>query len=468
MLKLTVKGFSHFLDKLYMKNIVLIIVLCLTGLSFSQRNFTLGDLKTPYSYRVNPAIMPESKFFIGIPVLGSFNFQLTNRISSINNLFVTNAQDSLVLNTSESFYDAMGDRTYVSLESTNQLLAFGFKVKKNYFTLDISNRFIAEVGFGKDFFKFLTQGNGASLLGQRASFDGIGASALSLIEYGIGYSREWNEKLNVGARVKLISGIANLSGTNTSFGISTDASNYNLVIDGAASIRSSNTLIYTDSAYMANNDPSRIASMAYNFSNFGLGFDFGGTYKLKEKITVSASVVDLGFINWKSGISNYKVNSFSYAFSGVDLNQLLSDSSDVGQEISDSLGSIFNLGNNSNPYMTGLPTKIYLGGSYTWNNYLSSGVTFYQQFFNSSYRPGLVISSTFSYKHWLGATLNYGIYAGSAANVGLGLRLRGFYILTDNLVSLINYQATKTASLAFGFSITVGKTHEEKASAKTE
>jgi hypothetical protein len=149
------------------------------------------------------------------------------------------------------------------------------------------------------------------------------------------------------------------------------------------------------------------------------------------------------------------------------LNQLLSDSSDIAKEIGDSLTNIFNVGKTYNSYMTGLPTKIYLGGSYKWNDYLSSGATFYQEFFNSTYRPGLVISSTFSYKHWLGATLNYGIYAGSASNVGLGIRFRGFYILTDNLVSLINYQATKTASIAFGFNITVGKTHEEKAAAKS-
>ncbi len=451
-----------------MKNYICILLVSFITFSvFGQRNFTLGDLKTPYSYRVNPAIMPESKIFVSIPALGRMNFQLTNRVSTVNNLFVSNAQDSLILNTQESFYTAMGKKTYVALESDIQLLAFGFKVKKNYFSLDITTRTNLEIGFGSDFLKFVTQGNGGSLLGTRAGFDGLGASALAFTEYGLGYSREWNDKLNVGARVKLISGIANLKGNNNSFGITTDATNYNLVFDGSADINSSNSLIFTDSAYVANNDPSRLVSMIGNFSNFGLGFDFGGTYKYSDKITLSASVVDLGFINWKEGIANYKIDKFSYAFSGVDLNELLSDSSDIANEIGDSLSNIFKVGKSSSSYMTGLPTKIYLGGSYKWNNYLSSGVTLYQEFYNSTYRPGLVLSSTFSYKHWLGATLNYGIYAGSAANIGLGLRIRGFYILTDNLVSLINYQATKTASIALGFNITVGKTHEEKAAAKS-
>ena len=435
----------------------LLFSILLASSLFAQRNLTLMDLKTPYTYRVNPSVSPETKFFIGLPMLGHQNVQITNRISSVNNLFVKNAQDSLVLNTSESFYNGMGKRSYIGVDVTNQILAFGFKTKNSYFNFDISNRLIAEVGFGSDLFKFLAQGNGGSLLGQRAGFDGLGASLMSYIEYGLGYSREISPNVSIGGRFKLLSGLANLSGTNTSFGITTDSVNYNLTFDGQADIKSSNTLIYTDSAYMNNLDPMRLAKMAYNFSNFGMSFDLGATVKLSEKITANASVIDLGFINWKNGVSNYSVNKFSYTFKGLDLNSLLSDSSDVAKEITDSLTSIFNVGRSTKSYSTGLPTKIYLGGSYNWNNYLSTGLTFYNEFYNSSYRGGIVLSSTFSLRHWLGATLNYGIYSRSSANVGFGLRIRGFYVLTDNLVALLNYQAVKAASVCFGFNLVIGK-----------
>lgn len=435
---------------------------------FAQRNLTLNDLKTPYTYRVNPAATPETRFFLGLPGLGHQNVQITNRISSVNNLFVKNAQDSLVLNTSESFYNGIGKRTYIGVDVTNQILAFGFKAKNSYFNFDISNRLITEVGFGSDLFKFLAQGNGGSLFGQRAGFDGLGASLMSYIEYGLGYSREISPNVTIGGRFKLLSGLANLSGTNTSFGITTDSVNYNLTFDGQADIKSSNTLIYTDSAYMNNLDPMRLAKMAYDFSNFGMSFDFGTTIKLSEKFTATASVIDLGFINWKNGVSNYSVNKFSYTFKGLDLNSLLSDSSDVAKEITDSLTTIFNVGRSTNSYSTGLPTKVYLGGSYNWNNYLSTGLTFYNEFYNSSYRGGIVLSSTFSLRHWLGATLNYGIYSRSSANVGFGLRIRGFYVLTDNVVALLNYQAVKAASVCFGFNLIVGKRKEAAAAAVTQ
>lgn len=452
-----------------MKNrLLLLISIVFLGNLYAQRNITLANLKTPYSYRFNPSIIPESKVFVSIPLLGTYNFQFTNRIAAINEVFIPNSLgDSLILNSSESFFNRMGSKTYVGAELTNQIFAFGFKVKKNYFTLDISNRLSSEIGLGSDLLKFLVQGNGGSLVGSRASFDGLGASLLSYVEYGLGYTREVNEKLSVGGRLKFLSGIANLKGTNTKIGITTDASDYSLTIDGQADIKSSNTAIFADSAYLSNMDPMRIVKMAYDFSNFGMGIDLGATYKYNDNIVLKASVIDLGFINWKQGVANYQVKPFSYNFSGLNLNDMINDKNN-SKSIEDSLSSIFNTGKSSNSYTTGLPTRIYLGGDYIWNKYLSSGATWYNEIFNSSYRTGLIISSTLSVSHWFGMTLNYGMYAGSYSNVGIGLRLRGFYILTDNLVSLINYQATRVASIALGFNITVGKSQEEKSAPKAE
>jgi hypothetical protein len=302
------------------------------------------------------------------------------------------------------------------------------------------------------------------LLGKRASFDGLGASLLSYIEYGLGYSRTVNDNLSVGGRLKLLSGIANLKGTDTKIGITTDASDYSLTIDGQANIKSSNTAIFSDSAYMNSLDPMRFAKMAYNFSNFGMAVDLGATYKLVDKIVLKASVIDLGFIKWSQGIANYQVQPFSYKFSGINLNDVINDKDNSSSSLVDSLSSIIKTGKSSESYYTGLPTRIYLGGDYVWNKYLTSGINWYNEIYNSSYRTGLILSSTLSVSHWFGMTLNYGMYAGSYSNVGIGLRLRGFYILTDNLVSLINYQATRVGSIAFGFNITVGKTKDNKKS----
>ena len=448
-----------------MKNIIfLVLTLFVSFISIkAQRNVTLASLKTPYTYRVNPAVMPESKFFMSfLPLIGTQNIQITNRIAAINEILVPNATgDSLEINNSESFYNRMGKKTYLGVDLTNQIFAFGFKVKQNYFTLDINHRLNTEIGFGTDLFKFLIQGNGGTLAGQRASFDGLGASLLSYIEYGLGYTRQVDERLSVGGRVKLLSGLANASATNTKFGILTDTTNFSLEIDGQVDVKSSNTAIFADKEYTKSLDYMRFAKMAYDFSNFGLSFDLGATFNLSEQIQLKASVIDLGFIKWKEGIANYQVQPFNLKFGGVNLNDAL-DKKTSTTSIGDSLSSIFKTGKSSESYFTGLPTRVYLGGDYIWNKYLSSGATWYNEIYNSSYRPGLILSSTLSVSHWLSMTLNYGMYAGSFTNVGLGFRIRGFYILTDNLISALNYQAARAASVAFGFNLTIGKTRDKK------
>lgn len=449
-----------------MKKIIFVLLSVLFLFSLhAQRNITLSTLRTPFSYRVNPAIMPESKFFLSlIPLLGTQNFQVTNRIASINEALVPNANgDSLVINSSDAFFKGMGEKTYIGVDMTNQIFAFGFKLKKNYFTFDISHRLNAEIGLGSDLLKFLVQGNGGSLMGTRASLDGLGASLTSYIEYGLGYTREINEKLSVGGRVKLLSGLANLQGTDTKIGITTSAADYSLTLDGHANVQSSNTAIFSDSAYSKTMDPMRMIKMAYDFSNLGMGLDFGGTYKYTDKITFKASVIDLGFIKWTQGVANYELKPFSYRFTGVNLNDIIKkDTNNKVTNIADSLSSIFKTGRNATSYTTGLPTRIYLGGDYNWNKYLSSGIMMYNEFYNSSYRAGLILSSTLSVRHYFGITVNYGMYAGSYSNVGVGLRLRGFYILTDNLMSVLNYQSARAASVAFGLNLTIGETHKAK------
>jgi hypothetical protein len=216
-------------------------------------------------------------------------------------------------------------------------------------------------------------------------------------------------------------------------------------------------------------DQMRLIKMAYDFSNLGMGFDFGGTYKLTDEVTLKASVIDLGFIKWTQGVANYDLKPFSYRFTGINLNEIIkNDTNNKSTNIIDSLSSIFKTGKNTNSYTTGLPTRIYVGGDYNWNKYLSSGIMMYNEFYNSNYRAGLIISSTLSVRHYFGLTLNYGMYAGSYSNVGVGLRFRGFYILTDNLMSVINYQSARAASVAFGLNLTIGDTNKAKKVEKTE
>lgn len=447
-----------------------ILFLIFYFISFShikaQRNFTLGDLKTPYSYRVNPAISPTCKFYLSMPLLGFQSIQFTNSAFSLNNLFVSNADDSLILNTSNDFFDRIEKKSYISFESTNQILAFGFKVNDNYFSFDINNRICSEFSFSSDFIRYAITGNGGDLSGKRASFDRLGLFFNDYIEYGLGYSRQLSESISFGGRIKLLSGIANLSAYDTKLGITTNPGNFDLNFDASASIKSATTLNAIDSIFNSKLNFLDILKKSYGFSNLGLGIDFGGSYKLNERITVNASVIDFGFINWKSEIKNYELKPVSYQFSGFDLSNVLKDSSRFMDDFLDTLNLITKTNQSKSSYSTILPTRVYLSGSYKWNDYFSSSVLFYNEFARKSYRPGLVFSSSFSINHWFTTSLNYGIYGGSFSNIGFGLKIRGFFLFTDNLCAFINPYSQKTASINFGFSLVVGNANDQTRSPK--
>ena len=108
----------------------------------------------------------------------------------------------------------------------------------------------------------------------------------------------------------------------------------------------------------------------------------GAEYDLTEKISLSASVTDLGFIRWKNDITNLKADN-QFKFSGLNMTDFFSGDktlSEIGTDILDSLTNTFTLSNTRQPFTTYLPFGVSLGGSYDINRKLSVGLLSYTRF----------------------------------------------------------------------------------------
>src|SRR3712207_8651767 len=59
---------------------------------------------------------------------------------------------------------------------------------------------------------------------------------------------------------------------------------------------------------------------SFGVAGVGMGIDLGATYKLTDAITLSAAVLDLGFISWSKGSSHWASSAASreYNFSATD------------------------------------------------------------------------------------------------------------------------------------------------------
>ena len=86
---------------------------------------------------------------------------------------------------------------------------------------------------------------------------------------------------------------------------------------------------------------------------------------MNDKITLAASIVDLGAIKWTTNSKRF-YSQGSYTYEGYDVGEALvgdSDSLDFDAAL-DTLANRLGFQSESKSYSTSLPTKIYLSGQY--------------------------------------------------------------------------------------------------------
>lgn len=446
----------------------IVIILMILGLlpfySEAQHNFSMYSMtKMGQAHYENPAYVANGNVYIGIG-LGHHSIGLNHSGFRINKTLKQRSYDDSLMFDQEALKNSLWKRNTILMDMRNELLGVGFRVKKNYFSLSVTNRMNLAFVYPKDLIVLGLEGNGGSLLGQRASLDGLGLHADGYVEYAVGYNREINDKLRVGGRIKLLSGYANFATKKSKLGLTTDEETFDLTVDGQFKFASSGFGgLISDSL----SDEEFDFKTPYNFKNFGIALDLGGTYQLTDKIGVSASLLDFGFIKWKNQVASYQTDDLSFRFEGVDINQFLSDSTDYLERVVDTLIAKVDNDITTDPYSTMVSTRFYIGGTYKVTDWFTAGVTTYNQFIGRRLRSSLIVSGTIQLKNWLGFTANYSIYGRSFGNIGLGLTLRGgpiqFYVMTDNILA-INYWGTKNAHVSFGLNLLIGKPDKLKQS----
>ncbi|TNE54830.1 MAG: hypothetical protein EP338_05790 [Bacteroidetes bacterium] len=455
---------------------LLITLFASVGLIFSlgaQKDFALYNLQgTPQAVYANPAFVPKTKIYVSIPGLSFTNLGVSNSAFSFNDLVTQRPDDSLEWNTT-SLFSKLKDLNVFSLNMQNEIFGFGFKLHESYFNFSMMHQTKFDLLYPGDLFKLAFKGN-AEFLGQRASMNGIGVNLSSYMTYNFGFARRLGDTFHVGGRLKIASGIANFRTKKTVLGLYTDPVTYALTVDGGMQVNSSNIAVFTDST--SNADPSILQKSAYNFANKGVGLDLGGTFQMNEKVVLSASALNLGTISWTQNTRSYEVKDFNFSFDGVDLNGYFVDSSgtDVSQmadDFIDTLTQLFNEEGVEESYVTGMGSRFYVGATYELTPSFNVGATVFSEVLNRQFVPGLTIAANARVKDWLFATVNYTMYNGSFANLGVGLSLRGgpiqFFIMSDNVLAFVNPYGAKSAHLCTGLAIAISeKSKKEKKKSK--
>ena len=208
-----------------------------------------------------------------------------------------------------------------------------------------------------------------------------------------------------------------------------------------------------------------------NFSNMGIGFDFGVNYKVTDNLSFSFNAIDLGAIYWKNG--RYKVNdpNSDSDYEGVELEKLHKDSSGI-LEVFEGVQGMFEFNEERKNYSSNLPAQIYLGGEYILNDKFVFNGLFSGRVMNKKLYSSYTVAGGFQIHKRLQTKLSYSVINNTYTNIGLGCvgsvgRFQ-IYVLADNLPGVIKPLDTRFMNFSFGFNLALFRDQDNASAEETE
>ena len=391
---------------------------------------TLYNIKAlPQRLQVNPALTPDSRVFVGLPGLSSLdmNFQISafNLSAFSDAIYDVPNSDSTGLNIS-LLSDAFNKDNVISFKTDVDLINFGFKVKKNYFSVLSSFNTDFRLSYPGDAFSLIFEGNGTQSTGETnvgRTFDfPLSADVLVTADIGLGYAREVTDKLTVGGAVRRIYGIATFNTVKNDITFTTRPSDFAYIATSDIEVNSASIFGNLLDSTTSTDDP---AQSFQDNKNTGWGFDLGARYKINDKIEVHASIVDLGFINWETNTTKYASRNpgAEYVFDGFELDEIFGDSADIDesfQRLGDSLRETFQLDSSGGSFRQNLFTEFYVGGNFNLTANHNAGLLFYGSFYNKKFLPGVTISWNSKLTRIFSVSASASYISGTVRNIGLG------------------------------------------------
>jgi hypothetical protein len=442
---------------------IIILSLFIIGLAndsklIAQQNITFYNMTSvDQSNRLNPARMPDNKLNIGLPIISNTFINLSNSGFAMNEVIKADG-DSFNVDLN-SFLGSIKEKNYLIFGLETDILSVGKRIgENNYFSFNATLKTNINFRYDKAPFEVLINGN-APYAGQTKNLS-FGSNSSIYMEYGLGYARSlFEKKINVGGKVKFLSGLANISTKKSNLSLYTDPSNYDLTISSDIDVNISGDLDSLD------DNPTK-----YIFGpNKGLAFDLGATYTFSDKLEFSASILDIGYIKWNDEVTNYKSKNPGaiYTFSGVEIDNFYNDTANFEQafeELVDSLEDRFEIEETNQSYSNTLPTQLYLGANYHFNKTLNAGFVFYSQFYKGNILPGVGISLNKKFGKILGLYGSYSYFNRTATNIGLGFSANlgpiQLYAVSDNVLSVFNYNNAQNTNIRFAINLRFGHIDE--------
>ena len=426
------------------------ILLSMITLCLSAQNIHSGYHSNAFilNSNSNPASFPEAKVVVGFPALSHFSVGLQSPLS-LNELYEKGEDDSLRLNI-PSIPSFLGEKDALLLNARNQLFYLGFKVgkKKKVFAY-LGDEIVADVGLklSGNLVDYLTQGN-AQFLNRQMNFNDQRLDVSVYNSFYIGASSAITDKLNVGTRIKLLNGIANVNTESLNLGLYTDST----------SVPIFRTSMLADINIMT----SGLSSSSDPLLNSGFAVDIGASYKYNKNFEFSLAINDIGSINWAEENNEFFTTEGETEFVIDGLTQSSSTDDNLEtqlEEILDSLKISMEPITTTGSYKTNLNSSVFIGVAYTLNKQHSFSLLFHTRKNLDSRLNVFNIGYQYQVAESLQLLASYQNFNG-LSNLGTGFvwspGALQMHLILDNMLAADLFDA-KNLFLQLGFSLQFGK-----------
>ena len=303
-------------------------VILATVISAQAQDLKTGYFLDNYLYgsKINPALQPDNADgYFGL-ILNDFTLGFSSNAGVSNFFFPYNGKLVNGLNkniSSSTFLGNLKATSSAALDLDENIFTVGFRSAggKAFSTVSLNLKSGSSMGLPKTLFEFLKDGADDQLY----TLTDIGVVSRNYLELSYGYSRKINDLITVGATVKGLLGLAYVNADVQK--LTLDTSGDEILATGQGSF--SGSIPFTsfpadEDGYISFDD---VESSSKGLpAGFGLACDLGVTVTPMEGLTVSAALLDLGFIGWKQNVSGSMSGTTSFT---------LAEDENIGDELKD-------------------------------------------------------------------------------------------------------------------------------------
>lgn len=404
-----------------MIRLLTIIVICLPVMLQAQSQLSMYRLNDmlPQANMLNPAFRPKHRVVIGLPAISSFYISSSTDGLAFRDVFIrTDQEDSLKIDTL-GLPGKLHKQQKLDASNALQLFYVGISGKRSYFSLGIHQISDTRLSYPGEAVGWAILGpNDPRYQGRALSFDNLYGKSTVYNQVSLNYARAINEKLTAGIRVKYLVGL--VAGTSGKIKGSVRTTTDSVTLSSGAMKIQTAGIDFFDQDDLSTEDYIRYT---VSNNNRGMAIDIGATYQISQRVSVSAAINDLGYINWKDYTRSYNLDPVTYTFKGFDMLDYLNENDDASLEKeTDSLEALYTFDERTGEkFRTSLVGKLYAGVNYRVAKGNQASALLYLDVFRGTLNPAVSIAYDIQLGRMLNAVISAAYRDGKVNNFGAGL-----------------------------------------------